>query len=143
MRLKDVSLKNIKEYFDNCSYDGLIKTEIEKDKDLGEILYLYRFDGEYDDENTYVCLIYKASDGDFIVETDTSSNPFNFGEGIIGEDEDVEIDTIIRMMLSEAKSGICENIDFQKRQTEFINDFGKQCGLEISSVTTTTGSKYE
>ena len=106
-------------------------------------MYLYRFDGEYDDENTYVCLIYKASDGDFIVETDTSSNPFNFGEGIIEDDEDIEIGTIIGILLSEAKSGICENIDFQKRQIEFINDFGKQCGLEISHITTTTGAKYE
>ena len=143
MKLKDITLNNIKEYFDSCNYDGIIKTEIEQDKDLGEILYLFRFDGEYDDENVYVCLIYKAPDGDFVIETDTSSNPFNFGEGVIEEDEDIEIDVVVGMMLSEAKAGICENIDFQKRQIEFINDFGKQCELEIDSVTTTTGNKYE
>lgn len=143
MKLKDISLKNIKEYFDNCNYKDFIKTKTEQDKELGEILYLFRFDGEYDDEDTYVCLIYKAHDGDFVIETETSSNPFNFGEGLIEEDEDVEIGIIIRMMLSEAKLGICENIEFQKRQIEFINDFGKQCGLEIDSIITTTGNEYE
>ena len=55
----------------------------------------------------------------------------------------VILETIIGIIMSYVKSGICENIDFQKRQIEFINDFGKKCGLEISSITTTTGNKYK
>ena len=143
MKFKDVTLNNIKEYFDDNDYDyGLVHADY--DEENPEVLNIFRFDGEIDDNNTCVCGVYKNKYNDIIVETETVTSPLNYGIGYIeDENDEISIATIIGIIMSYAKSGICENIDFQKRQIEFINDFGKQCGLEISSVTTTTGNKYE
>lgn len=143
MRYKDITLDHIKEYFDNNDYDyGLVHADY--DEENPEVLNIFRFDGEEDEENTYVCGVHKDRYDDIIVETETTTSSLNWGEGYIeDEDDDVSIKTIISMIMLYAKSGIYENIDFQKRQIEFINDFGKQCGLEIDSITTTTGNKYE
>ena len=141
MKLQDITLNQIKDYFEECEYDGLITVELINNDEHGEVLELYRFDGEYDDD-VFLCKIYRDRDGDFIVETETNLSPLNFGDGFIEED-DVSISEVVEILLTYAKSGICENIDFLKRQIEFINDFGKQCTLRISSVTIAIGNKYE
>lgn len=142
MKFKDVTLNDIKEYFDDNDYDyGLVHADYNKKNP--EILNIFRFDGEIDDNNTYICGVYKNKYNDIVVQTETATSPLNYGIGYIEDEEEVSVEKIISMIMSYAKSGICENIDFQKRQIEFINDFGKQCGLEIDSITTTTGNKYE
>lgn len=131
MKLTDITLDNIKEYFDNNDYDyGLVHADY--DKERPEVLNIFRFDGEEDDENTYVCSVYKDNRNDLIVETETVVSPLNWGEGYIeDEDDEVLIETIIGMIMINARSGINDNIDFQKRQINFIDDFVKECGLEI------------
>ena len=82
MKLQDITLNQIKDYFEECEYDGLIKVELINNDEYGEVLELYRFDGEYDDE-VFLCKIYHDRDGDFIVETETNLSPLNFGNGFI------------------------------------------------------------
>ena len=131
MKFVDITLGDIKEYFDNNDYDyGLVHADY--DKERPEVLNIFRFDGEEDDENTYVCGVYKDNRNDLIVETENVASPLNWGEGFIEyEDEDIPIETIIGIIMVHAKAGICDDIDFQKRQINFIDDFVKECGLEI------------
>lgn len=142
MRFKDVKLDDIKEYFDNNNYDcGLVHADY--DEDRPNVLEIFRFDSEMDDEDTYICGVYRDNDKDnLIVETEAVISALNSDEECV-EDEETSIETIIRMIMSRAKSGICEDIDFQKRQINFINDFCEKSGLEINSVVTTSGNTYE
>lgn len=143
MKLREIAVTDIANYFENCNYDGIFRVETDNDPVFGDFLKFYRFDGEYDDEDVFVFSVYKDNRGDLIVSTEVNESPLNFGEGWIEDEDNVSMEDIASMLLTFAKSGICENVDFLKRQIEFINDFGKQCKLGISSVTTATGNKYE
>ena len=80
MRYKDITLDHIKEYFDNNDYDyGLVHADY--DEENPEVLNIFRFDGEEDEENTYVCGVHKDRYDDIIIETETTTSSLNWGEG--------------------------------------------------------------
>ena len=143
MRYKDFTLEDIKKLIDSDNFEyGLVHADYKED--CPSVLEIFRFDCEYDDDDVYVCGVYKDERNDFVVQTETCISPLNFGDGWLNdENDDLSIETLFEMILTYAKSNICYDIDFQKRQIDFINDFGKHLGFSISSVTTATGNKYE
>ena len=143
MKFTDTTLDDIKKYFDDNNYEyGLVHADYGKEHP--NVLNIYRFDGELDEENVYVCGVYKDRYEDIVVKTETMTASLNWGEGYIeNEDDDVPIEDIIGMILTTAKAGICEDIDYQKKQISFINDFGKKSNLTIGSIKTASGNEYE
>ena len=66
--------------------------------------------------------------------------PFNHADGIEYDDEENElfkISTIVAGLLSEAKTSLCESIDYFQRQVDFINNFCNGNHLNNPSVITT------
>ena len=143
MKYKDFTLEDIKGFInsEDSEYE-LVHADYKED--CPSVLEIFRFDGEYDDNDVYVCGIYKDERNDFVVQTETCTSPLNFGDGWLNdEDEDISIKALLEIILTYAKSNICHDIDFQKRQIDFINGFAKHLGFSISSVTTVTGNKYK
>lgn len=143
MKFKDVSLDDIESYF-NTNNDDFALVHADYEEDNPSVLNIFRFDGEYDDCDTFICSVYKDDRNDIIVDTEAVAVALNFGDGYIdNENEDITIKKVIEMILVTAKMGICEYIDFQKRQIEFIDGFAKTRKLSISSIETSTGTKYK
>lgn len=152
MKLKDVTLEQIKDFLDECKYkhENLFNTSIITNKDNKEVLELELFYGYYDDFIS-VCEIWKDEDYayDFCMETVYKTSYFDFeidGEDYEEDDDGdivVEIKDVVEHILLELKFIICDTIDDYKKQLEFINSFRGLKGLDIEGVTSALGNEYD
>ena len=137
-KLEEITLKDIQNYLYDNDCDETITIKIVTKNDV-ETLQILEFDGHYDDD-ILVCSIYKKN-GDFIIcRNEGMICPFNHADGIEYDDEENElfkISTIVAGLLSEAKTSLCESIDYFQRQVDFINNFCNGNHLNNPSVITT------
>lgn len=150
MKFSEVTLEDIKDFFDNSNHDyeifanyNRVEHELVYDDNNTKVLDIFRFDGEIDDE-VYVCGIYKDRYGDIVILTENARSSLNHGEGWLeDEDDDISIEELVSEIMTNVKADILEEIDFQKRQIDFLHDFAKHNKLYVRPVNTSTGNKYE
>lgn len=138
MRVSEITLQDLKNYFDEV--DGNIYAEITVDKDGDESLDLFAYDGVEDD--CCFCSVYKVNaNGDIYFNV----NGLTFPNGAEEEDFDEDnctIEEVVSELLSMAKINACLGIEGLENEVLQINTFCSKNNIKNYEYETSNGKIY-
>lgn len=127
-----VTLEDVKNYLNNCKYDGRITAQIRN-----EHLELYRYDLVEERD----ILIAKINEYFDVIYSDEITY-FDEGEGIIEDIETASVSEVVAAILYDMKSIIAETLSVIEEDIKFIDEVLESNELKGIKIITCNGKEY-